>query len=58
MVFSSSTVLSTSMKIGLKPFTIKFSGTYKPKTKRFEGCTRADMSAMRDMKQETICTNK
>jgi hypothetical protein len=57
MVFSSPTVLSTSMKSGLKPFTIKFGGEFDAKTRQFVRPTKADLKAIRGMKQETITTN-
>jgi hypothetical protein len=58
MVFSSTAVLSTSMKRGKKPFTIKFKGTYNEATKRFVNWTNADLSAIRGMSQEIIHPNK
>jgi len=57
MVFSATTVLSTSMKRSNKPFTIRFSGEYDPKTKQFIQPTRDDLAAMRGMSQEIITSN-
>ncbi|MBY0293275.1 MAG: hypothetical protein K2W92_08330 [Alphaproteobacteria bacterium] len=57
MVFSSTTVLSTSMKRGKKPFTIVFSGDYDLEKNTFTNAVTADLKTLRGMSQEIISTN-
>ena len=57
MIFSSTTVLSTSMKRGKKPFTLKFGGSYNSQTNQFSDYSEADLRSIRGMSQEIISTN-
>ena len=57
MVFAATTVLSTSMKRGKKPFTIKFKGEYDRESNKFTNATKEDLSAIRGMNQEIIKSN-
>lgn len=58
MLFSSTTVLSTSMVRGKKPFTIRHAGTFDEETQTFQHSRKTDLGAFRGMSQEIIHPNK
>lgn len=58
MVFSSNTILSTSMKRGKKPFTIECEGTFDEQTQKFKGSTSKNLTKLRGMSQEVIKPNQ
>jgi hypothetical protein len=58
MVFLATTILSTSMKRGKKPFTIQYSGTYDERSTKFIDCTQDCFKTLRGMSQEIMHPNK